>query len=185
MPAVATTTLTTAEELLAMPDDGWRYELIEGVLHRRPPAGGEHGEIETELVFHLRLYVAARGLGKVYLGDTGFVFERDPDLVRFPDVAFVRTDRLPTPNRRRGHMPVIPDLAIEIVSLTGAPQEVAAKVAFYRARGVPLVWTVHPADRTVAVHRAAEPARVLGLDDVLDSEDVVPGFRLPVADIFR
>ena len=182
---MVTTKPTTAEDLLAMPDDGWRYELIEGVLHRMPPAGGEHGEIETELVFHLRLYVTARGLGKVYPGNTGFLFERDPDLVRFPDVAFVRTDRLPTPDRRRGHMPVIPDLAVEIVSPTDAPQEVADKVAFYLARGVLLVWTVHPADRTVAVHRAGEPPRVFDAVDLLDGEEVVPGFRLRVGDIFR
>ena len=182
---MATTKQTTAEELMALPDDGWQYELIEGVLHRMAPAGLEHGEIETRFIVHLSRHVDAQNAGKVYTGDTGFFFGRHPDVVMAPDVAFIRADRLPPPAERRGYSPVIPDLAVEIASPSDDQAKVDAKVARYLAAGVPLVWVTSPRTRTVAVHRPGEQSRVYGVDDVLDGGDVLPGFRLQVADIFR
>ena len=68
----------TAAELMALPDDGWRYELIEGVLHRMAPAGMEHGEIGSEYVRHLGNFVVPRRLGRVVGADTGFYLSREP-----------------------------------------------------------------------------------------------------------
>src|SRR5918992_5443640 len=97
----------TADELMALPDDGWRYELIEGVLHRMAPAGAEHGEIEAEFIRLIGNHVAEHDLGRVYTGDTGFFFGRRPDTVRAPALAFVPADRLPSREERRGYMPVV------------------------------------------------------------------------------
>src|SRR5687767_1246001 len=112
----------TVEEFMALPDDGWQYELIEGALRRMPPAGGEHGEIEIEFAFRLRLHLERDPAGKVYPGDSGFWFDRGARTILAPDVAFVVADRLPPPGERRGFLDVIPDLVVEIVS----PSEIQA-----------------------------------------------------------
>ena len=182
---MATTNLMTAEDLLALPDDGWRYELIRGVLHRMSPGGLEHSDIGSEVLTRLRVYVHERDLGLVVGPDAGFFFERDPDTVRIPDVAFIRAERLPPPDQRSGLSPVVPDLAVEVVSPNDRPGEVADKIAFYLAHGVPLVWAIYPRTRTVVAHRPGQEPRTFGVGDVLEADDIIPGFRLPVADIFR
>ena len=77
-----------------------------------------------------------------------------------------------------------PELAVEVCSPSDEPGEIAKKLDLYRRAGVPLVWWVDPARRTVVVHRDGQPAGELGEDDVLDGADVLPGFRLPIAEIF-
>jgi len=162
---------------------GERYELMRGELRRMAPAGGEHGEVGTEFVFHLRAHVG-RVLGRVYNADTGFILARSPDTVLAPDAAFVRADRLPAPSDRRGFLPVVPDLVVEVVSPWDRPRDVEEKVALYLQSGVRLVWLVHPARRTVTVYAPNAEPRVLGPADTLDGGDVLPGFRLPVAALF-
>ncbi len=77
------------------------------------------------------------------------------------------------------------DLAVEVVSPNDRPAEIAEKVAFYLEHGVPLVWVAYPRPRHVVVHRPGQPPRTFGADDTLDGEEIVPGFRLPVAEVFR
>ncbi len=181
---MSTTRSMTAEELMALPDDGWRYELIEGVLHRMSPAGAEHGEIGTEFVWHLRSFVDPRRLGRVYPADTGFFLAHDPETVVAPDAAFVRADRLPPRTERHGYLDLVPDLVVEVVSPTDRQADVDDKVARYLTAGARLVWVTYPRRRSVRVHAPGREPRELGEGDVLDGEDVLPGFRLPVADIF-
>jgi Uma2 family endonuclease len=182
---MATTTPTTAADLLAMPDDGWRYELIEGVLHRMSPAGFEHGEIGSTFVRHLGNFVVPRDLGRVVTGETGFFLSRDPETVVAPDAAFVRADRLPPRAERRGYLDLVPDLVVEVVSPNDRPTEVEDKVARYLAAGARLVWVTYPRRRLVRVHAPGRAPQDLSEGDALDGEDVLPGFRLPVDDIFR
>jgi Uma2 family endonuclease len=182
---MATTKLMTADDLLALPDDGYRYELIEGVLHRMSPAGWEHGTIGSRILRRMGNFAEDRQLGEVVGPDTGFFFDREPDTVRVPDVSFVRTERIPPGEAPVGFSSVVPDLAVEVVSPSDTPSEVAAKVAFYLEHGVPLVWVFRPRPRTVTIHRPGAEPRVLGEGDILDGEDILPGFTLPVADVFR
>jgi Uma2 family endonuclease len=182
---MVTTKSMTAEEFMALPDDGRRYELIEGVLHEVSPGGLEHSGIGIELIWYLSGFVREHDLGRVYGPDAGYYFERDPVTVRAPDVSFIRTDRLPASKERKGFSPVLPDLAVEIASPGDSPGEIAEKVAFYLDHGVPLVWMTYPQSQSVVAHRSGREPRVFGPSDVLDGEDVVPGFRLPVADLFR
>ena len=181
---MVTTKLTTADELLAMPDDGWRYELIEGVLVRMSPSAPEPGTIASVIVARLVVFVEPRGLGRVFTAEAGFVLARDPDTVVAPDVAFTRAECLP-PRREWRHFLPPPDLAVEVVSPSDRGTNVADKVARYLAAGVPLVWIFWPDPRTVSVHAPGREAITLGEGDELDGEDVLPGFRLPVADVFR
>ena len=182
---MATTGLMTVDEYEALADDGWRYELIGGVLRRMAPGGLEHGGIGVRIAHFLFAYVDARDLGLVVGADAAFLFERDPDVVWVPDVAFIRSARLPPRDQWRRVSRVLPDLAIEVVSPNDSPAGIAQKVAFYLAHGVPLVWVAYPATRRVAVHRPGEEPGWLGIGDVLDGEEIVPGFRLPLIDVFR
>src|SRR5262249_55007946 len=88
-------TQITADELLRMPDDGYRYELVEGELRRMAPAGSEHGATIVKLTIPLGQYVEANGLGVLFGAETGFKIASDPDTVRAPDIEFVKRDRIP------------------------------------------------------------------------------------------
>jgi Uma2 family endonuclease len=181
---VSITKLMTADDLLRLPDDGFRYELIAGEPHRMPPAGGEHGETGQETAGWLWTFVRAGRLGKVYGADTGFVLREDPDTVVAPDAAFVRAERLPSPDARRGYLRLAPDLAVEIVSPHDRPADVEAKTRLYLDVGVPLVWVLRPNERTVTVHAAGQEPRRLGTTETLDGGNVLPGFRIAVAELF-
>ena len=106
-------------------------------------------------------------------------------MVRAPDAAFVRWDRMPPKEERSGDLPVAPNLAVEVVSPGGTRREVAAKVALSLRLGVEMVWVADERSRTVTVHRRDREPGVLSAGDVLDGEDVLPGFRWPLSDIFR
>jgi Uma2 family endonuclease len=180
-----------AADLERFPDDGYQYEIWHGELVRMAPAGGRHGECEAKLVMALGVQLGA--IGRVYTGDTGFVLrERPTDLVS-PDVAFVRHDRLPPAEERTRFLRVVPDLAVEIRSPTGTEADVRTKLSLYMATGVRLVWLVNPRTLTVeelqpdpAEAHGGMHSRVLRADagDVLEAEDVLPGFRLSVKEIF-
>jgi Uma2 family endonuclease len=102
-----------------------------------------------------------------------------------PDVALVRAERLPPPHERIGAMPVIPDLAVEIVSPSDRITKVRDKIRRYLEAGVPLIWLIEPRRRQVTVYRPGQPEHVLGMADELDGGEVLPGFRLAVAELFR
>ena len=175
----------TAEELAALPDDGYRYELVRGELVRMAPAGGWHGQIGMRFGRYIGVYVDEQKLGAVFNAETGFFFARDPDVVRAPDVAFVRTSRLPPEEDRWGYLPLAPDLAVEVVSPSDAMTDVLDKVLAYLEAGTQMVVVVLPRRQVLQVYGPDRTARVLGLDDIFDGGDVLPGFRLPVAAIFR
>jgi Uma2 family endonuclease len=173
------TRLPTADELLRMPDDGFRYELVRGELRKMSPAGGDHGDIAMTIGAHLKSFAKASSLGKVYAAETGFLLSRNPDTVRAPDVAFVRTERVV---KTSGYIPGAPDLVIEVVSPSDTYSEVRAKTREWLNAGTRAVVIVDGAKRLVEVHRMNEMVIV---DDVLAVEDVVPGWRLAVAEIFE
>jgi len=181
---MSTTTLVTAEQLLRMPHDGHRYELVQGELKTMTPAGFDHGEVILSLGELLRPFVRQHGLGRVSGGDPGFVLARDPDTVRAPDVAFIRKERLAANPATDGFWPGAPDLAVEVMSPNDTIHEVDEKAKAWLEAGVRTVWVVNPAWRTVTVYRSATDIKTLTEDGDLDGQDVLPGFRCRVADIF-
>jgi len=104
--------------------------------------------------------------------------------VRAADVAFVRRERLEGVGRVRGYWDGAPDLAVEVISPNDLYTEVDEKVAEWLEYGTRLVFVVNPRRRTVAVHRPGQPVRILSENDLLDGEDVVPGWTLPTRDLF-
>ena len=180
---MVTTRPMTAEDLLRLPDGGSRYELIAGLPRRMPVGGLEHGWIGSRFVRHLGAFDRRR-LGIVVGPDTLFRFSRDPDYGLIPDAAFLGADRLPPRSQWWDVAEVSPDLVVEVVSPHDTRADVAEKVAYYLAHGVVIAWVAYPAPRQVVVHRADRAPLRLSVGDTLDGEDVLPGFRLPLFEIF-
>jgi Uma2 family endonuclease len=181
---MTTTKLITADELYDMEDDGNRYELVRGELVKMTPPGGGHGRLLLDFGSQLRAFVLASDIGELF-GDSGFRLSQDPDIVRAPDIAFLRWERVPPEETIDRFLPGPPDLAIEIVSPSDRASDIAEKVEDYLDAGTRLVWVMHPRRRTVTVYYPDRTARILRESDVLDGEDVLPGFRIAVVDIFR
>jgi Uma2 family endonuclease len=180
----------TAAELFTLANDGLRYELVEGVLVRMTPPGGEHGVITFEIGAALGEFVKAHKLCQALTGEPGFLVSRigEPDTVLAPDVAFVRTERIPargTPERQ-GYWRLAPDMVVEVASPSQRKNEMAAKALAWLAAGVQLVWVVWPEARQVDAwaHGVDRPARTHAGDDTLDGGAVLPTFRLALAALF-
>ena len=176
----------TAEELLRMPEDGFRYELVGGELRKMAPAGSEHGYLALRIASRLERHVDASDLGRTYTAETGFKVASDPDTVRAPDAAFVGRERVEAAGRVAGFWPGAPDLAVEVVSPADTHAQVVEKAVFWLEAGCRMVLVVDPERRSVTVYRSREDIRILTAEagDVVDGADVVPDWKLPVAEIF-
>lgn len=176
--------LVTAEELLEMPDDGFRYELVRGELRKMAPAGYRHGKSAGKINGLLFVHVTANNLGTVPTAETGFLLASDPDLVRVPDVAFVRREREEAAGIVDGFFPGPPDLAVEVISPNDRYTEVAEKVEDWLNAGTRMVVVVDPRRRVAVVHLPAREPITLTEQDTLDGGDVVPCWSMPVPEIF-
>jgi Uma2 family endonuclease len=162
--------------------EGVLCELVEGVLLEKT-VGYNESALAAFLAGLLNAFVIPRNLGLV-TGADGTV-ELMADLVRIPDVAFTSWDRLP--GRRRPPTPVprlAPNLAVEVLSRGNTPGEMAVKRQDYFAAGVKLVWEIDPNARTVAVYTSVMNVTNLTAADTLDGGLVLPGFALPLRDLF-
>lgn len=174
----------TAEDLLRMPNDGFRYELVRGELRKMSPSGHTHGKIAIKISTPLSNYVWKKKLGEIYAAETGFKLASRPDTVRAPDVAFVRQERVEAAEDVQGFWPGAPDLAVEVLSPGDTYSEVDEKVCDWLDAGTRMVVVVDPRNRSVTVYRSRDDIIILSENDTLDGGDVVPGWKLPVKDIF-
>ena len=181
-------TLLTAEDLWKQTDDGYRYELVKGVIHRMPPAGFEHGIRAIKIGKHLDVYVEKHKLGYVCCAETGFKISQNPDTVRAPDAAFVRQAAIDEKGIPKGYWEGAPDLAVEVISpsdtYTAIAVKIDEKVDEWLDAGCAMVWVINPRRETVAVYRSPEDMTVLHGDDILEGEDVIEGFQCQVRDLF-
>src|SRR5919109_84876 len=180
----ATHTLTTADELFLMPDDGFRYELVRGEVRRMPPAGSEHGAVAVNIALVIAQFVKPHDLGVVLGAETGFKIASEPDTVRAPDLAFVRRERIPAGGIPRGFWPGAPDLAVEVVSPGDTYTEVEEKVNDWLNAGTRMVLVLNPRTRTVAVYTSHTDVVRLTEADTLAGGEVLPGFTCRVAELF-
>lgn len=181
----------TVDDLEAWPDDGWQYELVEGVLVRMPFSGYEASNVAARLLARLVVFVEDQELGAVTGADGGY--RPDPahpnETELAPDVAFVRADRIPpraSPEYKRA-LRLAPDLVVEVVSPSQSRDDLAVKARLFLSFGTRLVWVVLPKQRQVDIFRPGDqvPSTTLGIEDTLEGEDVVPGFRYPLTSLFR
>jgi len=179
---MSTKTLITADDLEQMPDDDSALtELDEGELVTMSLPGEEHGYFETEIGSLLRNHVKQHGLGRVYVGDTGF--RLSDATVRGPDVAFVRADRVEA-LRSKGFARGAPDLAVEIFSPSDSVPQLMRKVRQYFAAGCHTVWIFYPGHREIHVLEASGADRLLKIGDTLEAAELLPDFSVPVAEFF-
>lgn len=172
----------SADQLLQLREPGCRHELVRGELRRMSNAGWWHGLVAMRLGARMQLHADTHRLGAVFAAETGFLLERNPDTVRSPDAAFVRTDRIPK-TWSRGYFDGAPDLAVEVTSPNDTPTAIDEKARAWLASGTRLVWVIDPETQRV---RAYRPGAVVDLPstETLRGEDVLPGFELPIAELF-
>jgi Uma2 family endonuclease len=173
--------LMTGEELARRPD--LHCELVDGGVVPMPMTGYVHGGCEARLSFFLGRYVEESGRGLVMVGETGIYTRHDPDTVRGADALFISHERY----ARRGpftFLDVAPELVVEIRSPDDRPGEAMKKIREYLSIGVDRVWYVDPRRRQVRVHRSPEQVETLGMGDVLRDEEILPGFSLPLSELF-
>lgn len=176
----------TIEELERDGAPEGRWELIDGELVAIPPSSMLGSATAVTIASFLLDHVHPRRLGTILGADGGLVPFPDRETVRVADVAFLRAERMPAADRARDPFPrCAPDLVVEVISPFDQSDGVAAKVAMWEEAGVPLVWLVEPRDRTVVVYARGRPPFSLRDGDALDGGDVLPDFRVPVADLFR
>ena len=176
--------LLTAEEFARIPNDDYHYELVEGRVVRVSPPGSRHAVLATRIASLLHHHVTTHRLGAV-MTSGGVKLAANPDTVREPDIAFVRQEQIPETGVPDGFWPGAPDLAVEIKSPGDRTSEISAKIDDYLARGVRLVWVVDPKKKTVTIHAPRSALVTLGVEDILDAGDVVPGFSCPVRPVFE
>jgi Uma2 family endonuclease len=172
----------TEQDLLRYVEGDRLCELIDGTLVEKP-VGWDEAIIAANLILELGTFVRSRGLG-VVSGPDSTLRMASTGGVRLPDVAFVAAERLP---KTRTPIPTLaPDLAVEVLSKSNTRAEMAQKLREYFGSGTRVVWFIDPTSRTVSVYNApGDPTRVLTESDALDGEQVVPGFSMPVAELFR
>lgn len=176
--------LVTAEEVFENPPSG-RYELVRGEVIEMSPTGFEHGEIVGNIVGLLYSFVRKQRIGVVAGAETGFILARNPDTVRGADVAFVTTERSALQKNKEKFFDGPPDLAVEVVSPSDRAADVEEKILDYLRAGTRLVLVVYPRTKTIAVHRPKKDVKILTIEDTLEGYDVLPGFSIPVREIFE
>jgi Uma2 family endonuclease len=188
-PIALAMTVTTAEktwtdaELMALSSQEHRYELVNNELVDMGLAGAEHGYIACILISVLGGYIRQNKLGMICDSSTAFALNNGNR--RSPDISFVRRERLQGLKRPpQGFFPGSPDLAVEILSPANTVAEIHDKIVEYFANDTRLVWLIHPDEKYILVYRSPQPEKLLGATDMLTGEDVVPGFTMPVADLF-
>ena len=178
------TKLITADELLAMPRDGNRYELIRGVLIRKMPTGEHHGVTTALISYFITQYTFDTGYGATRAGEPGYRLDREPDTVRAPDVAWFSPERIPAPGTE-GYPELAPDVVIEVKSPSNSNPEMAAKARMWLSYGSRMAVVADPRHSTFTVYLPDVEPVVLSEDDVFDGGDVMPGFSCPVWRFFR
>lgn len=182
--------LLTVADLAALPSDlpsgTVLYELDNGRLVIMAPPGDLHGAVEANITTELKVQGERRGLGKVRSGEVGVVLWQNPDRVVGADAVFIANASLPIRRSEHGgYLATIPDLVVEVRSPNDTLPSVLHKVEDYLRAGARVVWVADPAAQTITAHRRDQEPQVFAATDTLTVDDVIPGFRVLVQDMFQ
>jgi Uma2 family endonuclease len=158
------------------------FELIKGILVDVSPTTPVHTVLAAWIAHLLLAYVDANDLGEV-TGENGG-YQLAADTVLAPDVGFVSKERL-TSQMGDGFIPFAPDLAVEIISPVDTANAFNDRVLQYLESGTRLIWAIYPSSKTVTVYKSSRKLVIFDINNVLDGGDVLPGFSLPVREIFK
>jgi len=148
-----------------------------------PAPGFRHGKVAQLIGYRLMRFLEANRIGTV-TAETGVQTEEDPDTVRGPDVSFWSFERVPEGTVPEVYPDVPADLCVEVRSPSNTTKKLHEKAAEYLRAGVRMVWVVDPEDRSITVFRKPGRGTTLWGDEVLEGEDVLPGFACPVSQFF-
>ena len=192
-----TTETLDLHQLLELTDEQF-YELCQknrdlriertarGDLIVMAPTGGETGNRNIDLAFQLQGWRRQNeSIGVAFDSSTGFKLPNGADVS--PDASWVRRDRIDalTPEQKRRFIPLCPDFVVELRSPTDSLAKLRAKMEEYRENGTRLGWLIDPKNKQVEIYRTGQDAEVLQNPETLSASDVLPGFVLEVAPIFR
>ena len=181
--------LLTAADLACLPSElpsgPVRYELDNGRLVIMPPPGDIHGAVENNIAADLKVQGERRGHGKARSGEVAIILRRNPDRVVGADAAFITNASLPIRRSREGYLETIPELVSEILSKNDTQLEIDQKIQDYLMAGVKVVWVADPATQTVKEYRPGLPPRVYAITDTLTIDDIIPGFKMTVRQVFE
>ena len=171
----------TIDDLMRMPKDGVKYELVDGEIVMSP-AGMRHSAVAAKILGAIFVFLQDHPIGEVYASDVGIIL---PDgNVRSPDVTFVSRAKLPNGQSPETYGALVPDLVVEVLSPSDSMRFVGEKIGEYFENGVPLVWLVDPRLKKVTVYRSLLETEQLMTTDILTAEPVLPGFSCPIAAFF-
>ncbi|MCI0393873.1 MAG: Uma2 family endonuclease [Chloroflexi bacterium] len=175
--------LITGQELARMGDIG-PCELVEGRIVPMSPTKIQHGRLESRLARILSAFVEAQSLGEVMSGEVGIYVQRNPDTIRAADLLFISRQRLAqaTPD---DFLDVAPELVVEIVSPSDRWAEIRRKLREYFATGVNAVLVVEPGEQMISFFHSPTGVEEFALGDTLVMPEILPGFKLVVADLFE
>jgi Uma2 family endonuclease len=178
----------TIADLAAMPDEvpsgTVKYELDNGRLIATSPPDVAHGSCHIRLVAALHSHCNERELGEVLMS-VGVILWRKPDRCVGPDITFISRGRLPPKVSPEDYLETIPELIVEIRSKNDTIAYLDRKVSDYLKAGARVVWIVDPGTKTVVEHRPIAAPKTLDIADVLTCDDIIPGFQLSLAELFK
>ena len=176
----------TEAELEALPDDGCVHEIVSGELVMSPKNNFQHEYICERLNFALESFNRIHRLGAVFGSTIGFWMQNRN--CRAPDVSFVRKERLVRLGLRpdtKTFFPGAPDLAVEVLSPGNSRAEMEGKLSDYFSSGAQTVWLFDPDEESVEIWHSRTDRRTIESRGIIEGEPVLPGFRLPVSDLFK
>ncbi len=176
----------TEAELQALPDDGFTHEVVNGDLVMSPKNNFYHGDICSELLTAMRLFAKKNRLGAVLDSSTGFWMKNRN--CRAPDISFVSRARLQALGFKRStstFFPGAPDLAVEILSPNSTRAEMDERLKDFFASGTKLAWIIDPSAQRAEICHSLTHRELVGSGGFLEGEDLLPGFRYPIADLFE
>jgi Uma2 family endonuclease len=175
-----TTHKMTEDEFMRLPDDGLKYELVEGEA-AVTPSGIWHDEIGAHMCY--LLFPFTRGRGALCSSQAGYRMVSGN--IRSPDVSFTLKERLPGGKSPHGFGHVAPDLVIEVISPSEERGEMQRKLEEYFASGAQQVWHMFPDTKRVWLYTSPSEYVVLEGDDEVDGGNLLPGFRCQVSQLFE
>lgn len=178
----------TGDDVLAMPEEATTgMELIDGELvsieGKMSPTSWQHGKAEFRLATLLGNYADEHGVGEFVTGEVGFYTRGDQYSIRAADIAYIRRDRLP--DNLDGFLHTPPDMVVEIISPGNSASEMDAKILEWFDFGVTLVWLVYPRTQRLHVYTSPKQMHILSAEDMLEGGEVLPKFKIQVAEIFK
>ena len=191
----------SVEELLALPEHRWRYELLAGKLTQRPPSDLHYDMMVHMLVSAVRDFAHTAGIGGTTMQETGVVISAtgEPDTVFVPALAFIRSAQTSGAEPLADEIlsvRLVPEFVVEITAPGQERPALAERAQTWLGAGANVVWVIWPAHRQVDIWRAGRngqasaglssetttpEVRICHIHDMLDVEDVLPGFTYPAA----